>query len=295
MFHFLAAVPAIDADGDPGQLADGLDRLVKAVAAGWSGDTAPRVRMLPDRLPYARLPEATVPGPVIPIGIAEEDLTPVFLDFAAHPHLLLFGDVECGKTTFLRTVAEGITRRMPRTEARIILIDHRRGMLGAVDPDYLLGYGSSAKVTDDIIAQVTVAMRERLPSPDVTPEQLRSRDWWQGPQLYLLVDDYDMVATGLTNPLAPLVEFLPQGRDIGLHVVVARRAGGASRALFDPVIGAIRDTASAGIVMSGSKEEGALIGTVKPQPLPPGRGYLVTRREGARLVQLASCEPVAGQ
>ncbi|GAB3967555.1 hypothetical protein GCM10027615_17250 [Plantactinospora veratri] len=39
--------------------------------------------------------------------------------------------------------------------------------------------------------------------------------------------------------------------------------------------------------MSGSKDEGALIGSVRPGPMPPGRGRLVTRKEGIRLVQLA--------
>ena len=44
---------------------------------------------------------------------------------------------------------------------------------------------------------------------------------------------------------------------------------------------------SDGLIMSGSKEEGALLGGVRPGPQPCGRGVLVTRREGARLVQVA--------
>jgi S-DNA-T family DNA segregation ATPase FtsK/SpoIIIE len=134
-------------------------------------------------------------------------------------------------------------------------------------------------------------MRERLPGPDITTEQLRTRSWWKGPDLYVLVDDYDLVATSTGNPLVPLLEFLAQGRDIGLHVVVTRRVGGASRAVFDPLISRIRELASPGIVMSGSREEGALLGSVKAQPLPPGRGWLVTRRDGSQLVQLAWLPP----
>ncbi len=93
------------------------------------------------------------------------------------------------------------------------------------------------------------------------------------------------------NPVAQLVEFLPQARDIGLHLVLARRIGGAGRAMFDPVISRIRELASPGVMMSGPKEEGALFGTMKPQPLPPGRGWLVTRRHGARLVQMPWTPP----
>jgi len=112
-----------------------------------------------------------------------------------------------------------------------------------------------------------------------------------GPEVFLLVDDYDLVVGGTTNPLSPLLDYLTQARDIGLHLVITRRIGGASRAMFDPVIARIRELASPGIMMSGPKEEGPLFGNVKPQLLPPGRAWLVTRREGARLVQLAWSHP----
>jgi hypothetical protein len=74
---------------------------------------------------------------------------------------------------------------------------------------------------------------------------------------------------------------------VGLHVIVARSAGGAGRAMFDPVIQRLREMGSPGLIMSGSKEEGALLGGVRAGPLAAGRGVLVTRREGARLVQVA--------
>jgi hypothetical protein len=44
---------------------------------------------------------------------------------------------------------------------------------------------------------------------------------------------------------------------------------------------------SPGLIMSGSKDEGALIGSVKAQPQPPGRGFFVERRTGSQLVQVA--------
>ncbi|GAA2378497.1 hypothetical protein [Dactylosporangium salmoneum] len=99
------------------------------------------------------------------------------------------------------------------------------------------------------------------------------------------------MAAGVDNPLLPLVELFAQGRDIGLHVALARNAHGAARALFDPVIGRIRELASTGILLSGPGEEGALLGGVRPQPLPPGRGWLVTRREGRRVVRFPWVPP----
>jgi S-DNA-T family DNA segregation ATPase FtsK/SpoIIIE len=134
-------------------------------------------------------------------------------------------------------------------------------------------------------------MDKRRPGPDITPEALRNRSWWEGPDCFVLVDDYDLVATASGNPLLPLVEHLAQARDNGLHLIIARRAGGAARAMFDPVLQRLRELASPGIIMSGERDEGALIGTVRPSSMPAGRGVLVTRRQGARLIQLAHLDP----
>jgi S-DNA-T family DNA segregation ATPase FtsK/SpoIIIE len=134
-------------------------------------------------------------------------------------------------------------------------------------------------------------MRRRLPGPDVTSEQLRTRSWWSGPELFVVVDDYELVATGGRNPLAVLVEFLPQARDIGLHLIVARASGGASRAMFEPMLQRIKELGSPGIVLSGDKDEGVLIADVKASPQPPGRGTLARRRQGSALVQVAWTAP----
>jgi len=107
----------------------------------------------------------------------------------------------------------------------------------------------------------------------------------------VLVDDYDLVAGGGTNPLAGLVELLPQARDIGLHVILVRRAGGASRSLYDPIIQRMRELDSPGFLMSGNKEEGALIANIRPSAQPAGRGTLVRRSDGTQLVQTAWLEP----
>jgi S-DNA-T family DNA segregation ATPase FtsK/SpoIIIE len=45
------------------------------------------------------------------------------------------------------------------------------------------------------------------------------------------------------------------------------------------------------MLLSGSKEEGPLLGDVKASPQPPGRGSLVRRRTGSMLVQIAWQEP----
>ncbi|MGW4497963.1 type VII secretion protein EccCa [Micromonospora sp. NPDC004336] len=287
--QFLAALPRTDGAQETDTLPEGGRKLVNDLAGAWQGPGAPPIRLLPPVVPYGSLPASGRPG--VPIGIAEVDLQPVHLDFAADPHFLLFGDGESGKSTFLRALAQTIVDRNQLTEARLVIVDYRRSMLGDIDTPHLIGYGSSAQLTEGIIAEVAGVMRDRLPPNDVTPDQLRARSWWKGPDLYVLVDDYDLVAGAGSNPLTPLLEFLPQARDIGLHLVIARRTGGASRALYEPVLMRLREISTPGIVMSGNRDEGVLLGTVRPGPLPPGRGWLVTRREGTRLVQLVHLPP----
>jgi S-DNA-T family DNA segregation ATPase FtsK/SpoIIIE len=202
-------------------------------------------------------------------------------------HLIVFGDAECGKTNLLRYLARTIVDRYPPEQAKFVVIDYRRSLLGVVSGKHLLDYAPSAQVADEVGVGLVTALTKRLPGPDVTPDRLRKRDWWTGPDVYVLIDDYDMVAGSSTNPLVGLVDLLPQARDIGLHVIVARRASGAQRALFDPLLQRLRELESPGLLMSGSREEGPLIGNVFAQQQPPGRGMLVRRRDGSRIVQTA--------
>ncbi|SLH88737.1 cell division protein FtsK [Mycobacteroides abscessus subsp. abscessus] len=120
----------------------------------------------------------------------------------------------------------------------------------------------------------------------MTPQQLRERSWWSGPELYVIVDDYDLVATSMGNPVSALLEHLPHARDLGFHLIVARRAGGASRAMYESTMARMKDLGSAGLIMSCPKDEGVLMGTVRPSPLPPGRGTYITRN-AQELIQLA--------
>ncbi|GAA4985517.1 type VII secretion protein EccC [Yinghuangia aomiensis] len=286
--HFLAALPRVDGSGDPLDLADGASDLVARVKAAWPGAPAPRVRMLPRLLAYDRLPTPdAVPGQAVPIGIDEAALEPVFLDFRVEPSFVLFGENESGKSAFLRTVARGICDRYTPAQARIITVDYRRSLLGAVPEAHLLHYVAAGPALGPVVEQVCDSLSRRIPGPEVTQEQLRNRSWWSAPDVFFLIDDYDLVASSSGNPLAPLIEYLPLARDVGLHLVIARGSGGAARALYEPVLQKLLDLGTGGLLLSGSRDEGPLIGGVRPAQLPPGRGQLVSRRRGVSTIQTA--------
>ncbi len=283
--HFLTALPRIDGQSSPASLPDGLRRLAETVDAAWQGPRAPTVRLLPEAFSAAELPGPAQTGARVPFGIDEATLSPVLLDFSADPHFVVLGDTECGKSNLLRVIADAIVARYPPEQARLIVIDYRRSLLDAADGEHRIGYAASAPAASSLINDAREALAKRLPPPDLTPAQLRSRSWWSGSDLFLIVDDYDLV-TGVTNPLLPLVDMLAQARDIGLHVVLARSAGGAGRAMFEPVVQRLREMGSPALLMSASKDEGHLFG-IKPQAFPCGRGNLVARRAEPKLVQVA--------
>src|SRR6266511_2347946 len=293
--HFLAAVSRVDGQHGVDDLAEATADLVGRVRSAWPHQPAPKVRLLPRKLTVtelaqlAQLADATAPG--IPIGLNETHLAPVYLDLAAEPHLIVFGDAECGKTNLLRLIARSLVERYTAEQARVVIADYRRGLLGAIGGDHLLGFAPGGQAFTEMLGSIRSALNNRLPGPDVTPQQLRDRSWWRGPDLYLLVDDYDLVATPGNNPLSGLMDLLAQARDVGMHLIVTRRAGGAARALYEPVLQRLRELDSPGLLMSGNREEGSLFGNLRPSPQPPGRGTLIRRQDGVQLIQTAWSEP----
>jgi S-DNA-T family DNA segregation ATPase FtsK/SpoIIIE len=288
--HFLGGLPRIDGDNDPASLADGARELAGTVADFWEGPPAPPVRTLPAMLDAGTLPDPE--GDVqIALGLDEERMHPVWHNFAEIPHLTMLGDNESGKTNLLRHIARSIVRRYGPDQAKIMIVDYRRNLFEEVPAEYRLGYSVSADATTETVADAVAGLRPRMPGSDISPEQLRRRDWWTGPRLFVLIDDYDLLA-GHENPLQPLIPFVPHGADIGFHLVLARAAANVARVSMDSLIRRLQETNSPDVAMSCPPTEGPLLGGVKPRHLPPGRALLCTRR-GSRLIQTAWSEPAA--
>ncbi len=289
--HFLAALPRIDGKSDPASLGEGVDDLIRRVRSAWHGQQGPKLRLLPDEIGIEAIrtqaETAGVDAKRLLLGINEKELAPVALDPDAEPHFLIFGDGQSGKSSVLRTYVHEIMRSRTPQEAQIVIVDYRRSLLGEVPDEYLLNYLTSAAQSAPVLKDLAAYLENRIPGPDVTPDQLRNRSWWKGAEVFVVVDDYDLVATQQSSPVQPLLSLLPQARDTGLHLAVARRSGGASRALYEPVIQSLRDLAMPGLLLSGSPDEGPLIGNQKPMPSLSGRGRLITRDRGVEVVQLA--------
>ncbi|HZU92359.1 MAG TPA: type VII secretion protein EccCb, partial [Microbacterium sp.] len=288
--HMLTALPRVDGSGDPETLSEGVEHLIERVNAAWKGPRGPKLRLLPEMLELSQLQQLAAGTPLqnqVLLGVDEAALAPSAFDVRRNPHLYVFGDSQSGKSSFLRTFAREVMRTTTPKSAQMFVVDYRRALLSEIPEEYLAGYFTTAQQASEELGGLAEYLRTRLPGPDVTPQQLRDRSWWSGAEVYVLVDDYDLVNTQSGNPIAVLQPLLAQATDVGLHLVLARRSGGASRATFEPVMQTLRDLAVPGILLSGSPDEGPLIGNVKATPAVPGRAKVITRERGVQTMQLA--------
>lgn len=256
------------------------------IESTWSDiQPVPRLKMLPEQLSVSDLlsPEVdsstrSEDGILWAVGGRDLDIQA----WDTHRNFVVIGTSGVGKSSVLATLLQGIAAKS-REEARIVLIDERRSHLGTIDESMLAAYSATSAATEKALRDCATTLKARLPGPEITPAQLAARSWWSGPDIYVVIDDLELISD---MALAPLVELLPHARDIGLHVVVARKAGGIGRALFGQFLSQLRDTQPEVFVMDAARDEGTMFG-IKPAAQPPGRGQLGIGGELVGLCQAA--------
>ena len=241
-----AGVAVVSADGQARYVTpDPIGPLVPK-----SGTPARNLLRGPETLDYPRLlvRDNGAEARLLPLGVRTEQPTEravLALDPVRRPHLWIEGDREHGKTAALRTLLRGVLDCYTKDEAVVIVADLRRTLAGFVDADRLIGYAVSPKQLTSMVGDVVTSMRKRVVS----------QDDWTGPQLYFVVDDYDLLLAG-GDPLAPLAEFLRHGNAIGLHLVVAGAPGIGAQ----DMVAAMADLGCFGVELAGRPGAGHLVG-----------------------------------
>jgi len=273
------ALPVLEEVPDE-EIAEELQRLARRAARSWSGPAAAPIRLLPLELSPEELPDRFDEPDAVPIGLRQDTMEAALWDFLGEDqHLVVFGDTKCGKTSLLRTVAAGLMERFTPDELAIAVIDIRGHVPSMIHDDYLAAHARNAQQARGLAQSIAGELELR---PTRSPEeQARS------PRIVVLVDDYDIVGAGGTDPLAPLLPHLPSARDLGLHLIITRPVAGASRAMYDRVLQVTRDTGGSLLLMSGERSEGQILPRVYPERFPPGRGRFVRRGERPHIIQVA--------
>lgn len=282
------ALPRIDGAADDTNLTDVLEAQAVAARSTWQGPRAPQIRILPLQLPRNQVADEVRQPAVVPIGVDERALAPVYLDLAGRDtNLVVFGDSGSGKTNIVRLVVQQLIDQHTSDQLVFAVMDPRRGLREFVPEAYVGGYAPTGRVAAGLANGVSEELAKRMPDDTgAIPEAGQG-----GPRIVVLADDYDLLTSGGQSPMDAFLPYVASGRDIKLHFIVTRRASGASRQMYEPFMSAVLESGAAGLVLSGDRSEGQLFTGAYPGDYPPGRGLFVRRGDGPELVQTAMADP----
>lgn len=235
-------------------------------------------------------------------AISELDLQPVYLNFAENGHLMVTGRRECGRTTTLATIMSEIERVYApgsgsseavgpdrRRTAQVWLIDPRRQLLTTLGSDYVEKFAYNMDGAVALVNELVATLANREPPPGLSAEELLSRTWWSGPEIFLIIDDIQQFPPGFDSPFQKAAPWVTRAADVGLHVIATRTFGGWSSAGSDPLLRALHQANAPLLVMDADPDEGFIRGKMKGGPLPRGRGLLMAEDTGV-FVQVAATE-----
>lgn len=312
-YHFQAALPIVTTP--TGSNIGPRDAAAVITELGGVSQVA-EVRMLPSTV---RLDEVFAahrqarPG-VVPFGISEVGLVAAEADFNRNPHLMFIGNPECGVSNSLAAVARSVMRCYRPEEAQIYVIDPGNSLVKVVQGEHLGRYIGEDGVEsegytyyeDDVRAMtqyIDALLAPRMPRGRAGQEELAlSKRSWTGPEIFVLIDDEQIVAGWSTGAnmfradgkgpaVEGLTKYIDRAREVGLHLIVGRRFPWGP-AMSSPVAGRLIAQTAPLVVMDGNRMEGELIRGARASKQPVGRGLYVTDRLSAP-AQIAQVLPLA--
>ncbi|MET0702775.1 MAG: type VII secretion protein EccCa [Mycobacterium sp.] len=279
--HFLFAAPQLD--------------QIATINARYPDSRAPQVRLLPTDLDPAELAPLYYGHEQVVVGQREEDLTPVALDFAAQPLLMVLGDTRSGKTTLLRHLIRTIRENSTPDQVAFTVLDRR---LHLVDEPLFGDNEYTANIDRIVPAMLGLSALIEARRPPVGMSAREMSGWtYQGHTHYLLIDDVDQIPDSPAlsgqyvgyRPWTPLIGLLSQAGDLGLRVIVTGRATGSAHALMtSPLLRRMNDLQATTLMLSGNPQDGGKIRGHRFTRLPAGRAVLLDDSDSATYLQLVN-------
>lgn len=289
------ALPRIDQDASVATLSEGIEHLVNSVNEASEG-RAPRLRMLPATLTRDELKELAPPNPDatprerlrLPLGIRESTGEPAFAEMSREPHLLILGEAKSGMSETIGTIITSIAERYPTKEDAVVLLyDPKSSSLERIPETNLYAVVTN---DDDFKREIQKLIDEHSTSARTVPEgatlaDRQARNWWTGPEIFIVVDDWEQAAPHQSVKPVPVHELIhwvrKEGYERGIHVIIALNTNEIGvRTLADPVIKEMHASRTPVVMLSTDKLHGAF-GSAKFADFGnPGRARYVETAAG---------------
>ena len=258
--------------------ADGTRRRHAPPSSGrpreaWQGPPAPAVRLLPRKVPRRPASQGLRPPGPRHRHRHRRDQPRAGLSSTSKPTRSSSSSAKANpaRPRLLRLLAHQITERYTADEAKIVVGDYRRSLLGAVSPDPPPRIRRHRPALTGHMEALAGLMERRRPGPDVTPQQLRDRSWWSGPQFFVVIDDYDLVdlvQPATRSPCSPRTSPSPaMPASASSSPAAPPECPGPCSS---PSSSASRSSAPRGVVLSGDPHEGRHPRHHPPPPHAPG-------------------------
>ncbi|AFV14853.1 MULTISPECIES: type VII secretion protein EccC [Mycobacterium] len=291
--HTLMARPALESTAAEVFDSRSVAEAVSRQAVGFN--PARKVRRLPGRVSPAELAAAAATDDRTPTSIVwalDETERPVFL---ASQHLIIAGQPKCGRTTACATLMReirrvyapgadgatgpGLEETADRPAAQVWLIDPRRQLLNVLDKSYVQRFASTPDSVKQRMGELAAVLAPRLPSDDLSVDDIGRRHW-QGPEIFLIIDDSERLPVGFDSPLGVIERFVQAGDDVGLHIIYTRQFAAFMAGLgADPVFRMLKQAREPELIMDSDPDQGFVKGKWKGHWMPKGRGFLLNTAE----------------
>lgn len=297
------ALPRIDQDASSASLPKGIEHLVNSVNETSQG-RALRLRMLPATLTRDELKELAPPNPDatpqerlrLPFGIRESTGEPAYAEMNREPHLLILGEAKSGMSETIGTIITSIAERYPTKEDAVVLLyDPKSSSLERIPETNLYAVVTN---DDDFKREIQKLIDEHSTSARTVPEgatlaDRRARNWWTGPEIFIVVDSWEQVAPRHSDKPALVHELIHwvrlEGYERGIHVIIALNSNEIGvRTLADPVIKEMHDSRTPVVMLSTDKLQGAYGSTKFTDFGIPGRArYVEAAMDRSDRIQIA--------
>ncbi|MFB9902606.1 FtsK/SpoIIIE domain-containing protein [Allokutzneria oryzae] len=190
---------------------------------------------VPDEPPVPVAPLAPEPEPVAPQE--PQPTGTVTWDPAVSPHFAVFGESGQERSELLRALLREVTLRHSAAQSKVLLFDYRSELRDTAEDlgDHLVGYADDPDAGAEMLRDLHSLLHNRLPPVEASADAVRGRSWWSGPELYLVVDDYDRVSGGEVG-LSWLAPLLPIADDLGFHLLLSCTPRGPEELAADPLL-----------------------------------------------------------